>query len=37
MSGVWDETEFAKELHKKYETGVQSMINTITGKMINSW
>ena len=41
MSGVWDEIEFAKELTRrritKYEEDVQSMINTITKKMVNSW
>ena len=41
MSGVSDEIEFPKELTtrriKKDETDVQSMINTITEKMINPW
>ena len=41
MSGVWDEIEFAKELTRrritKDEEDVQSMINTTTEKMINSW
>ena len=39
MSGVWDEIEFAKELRRrritKDEEDVQSMINTITEKMVN--
>ena len=41
MSGVWDEIEFAKELTRrritKDEEDAQSMINTTTEKMINSW
>ena len=41
MSGVWDEIEVAKELTRrritKDEEDVQSMINTRTEKMVNSW
>ena len=41
MSGVSDEIEFPKELTtrriKKDEADVQSMINTITEKMVNPW
>ena len=40
MSGVWDDIEFAKEFTRrrimKDEGDVQSMINTITEKMVNS-
>ena len=41
MSGVWDEIEFAKEFTRrritKDEEDVQSIINTTTEKMVNSW
>ena len=41
MSGVWDEIEVAKELTReritKDEEDVQSMMNTTTEKMVNSW